>query len=462
MLTQILLLALTAVYPVGDRLEIGAVARMRFRYVGAAADSVTGINGEVLKTGLDSRARLDLSAAFRLAAPLTLGAAIRLSNEDSDRTLFAPDLVSVRPAGAWWWARFHQGIADVTAGAYDASFTALTLMRWDPTDNPLGSGASCCAVSVGGLRGNSLEELTEEYKLEGARLVLTPGPLNATLLLAIPSLAAEGESYRRYLGGARLGYGFMVPWLGSTATLALNGVRAMDDKKSVSQASAPPLRSDVLSMNMDLPVLEPAALVGEFAYSMRDDNLVLAEPELRGAGINAGVRLGDRENLDVQARYMRLDRNFMPLFRAQSIARNRQGFRVSATRRNLTIGSAAVSLSGYLKYLREFEPMIGSVFTKGLYPGAFRVATASARLEPWYGAVFGVDGEWRFNTRRDDPGTLGYDETLDATELIGSLLFSYRFTLQNSVQLKYSLVSHREPATSYLAHLPSLELSFKI
>src|SRR5512138_135846 len=186
-MTPLLLVCLlVGSYPVGDRLEFDAAARMRFRYVGAPAESVTGINGEVLRTGLDLRARLDLLASFRLADPLTLGAAIRLSNEDSDRTLYAPDLVSVRAAAGWWWARYHQAAVDATAGAYDASFTALTLMRWDPTDNPLGAGASCCAVSVGGLRGNSLEELTEEYKLEGARVVLTPGPLKAALLAAIP------------------------------------------------------------------------------------------------------------------------------------------------------------------------------------------------------------------------------------------------------------------------------------
>jgi hypothetical protein len=454
MLTQILLLALTAVYPLSDRLEIGAVARMRFRYVGAAADSVAGINGEVLKTGLDARARLDLSATFRLADPLQLGAAVRISNEESNQTLYAPDLVSGRLAAGWWWARFQKGIADATAGAYDASFTALTLMRWDPTDNPLGTGASCCAVSVGGLRGTSLEELSEEYKLEGARLVLAPGPLNATLLFALPSLPSEGESYTRYLGGARLRWDFLVPWLQSTASLGLNGLRAMDDESSVNQAKAPPLRSDVASFDLNLPVLDQMALVGELAYALRDDNLALADPELSGSGVNAGIRVGDRENLDIQARYVRFDRNFMPLFRAQSIGRNRQGFRVSASRRSLPIGNA--------KYLREFEPMIGSEFTHGLYPGGFWVATASARIEPWYGANFGLDGEWRLNTRRDDPNTPAYDETLDATEVIGSLLFVYRFTLQNSVQFKYSLVSHHELTTSYLAHLPGLELNLKI
>ena len=462
MFAQILLLALIAVYPVGDRLEIGAVARMRFRYVGAAADSVPGINGEVLKTGMDSRARLDLSAAFRLTDALQLGAAVRISNEDSDRTLYAPDLVSGQLAAGWWWARFQKGIADATAGAYDASLTALTLMRWDPTDNPLGTGASCCAVSVGGLRGTSLEELTEEYKLEGARLVLSPGPLNATLLFALPSLPSEGVSYTRYLAGTRLRWDFLVPWLQSTASLGLNGLRAMDDKSSIRQATAPPLRSDVASVDLNLPVLDAAALVGEFAYASRDNNLALADPVSTGSGVNAGIRLGDRENLDIQARYVRFDRDFMPLFRAQSISRNRQGFRVSASRRNLSFDGATASFAGYVKYLREFEPMIGSEFTHGLYPAGFWVATASARVEPWYGASFGLDGEWRFNTRRDDANTPAYDETLNATEIIGSLLFIYRFTLQNSVQLKYSLVSHREPATSYVAHLPSLELSFKI
>jgi hypothetical protein len=460
--TIVLVFSLTGAFAVGDRLDLSALARMRFRLIGAPGDSIDGISGERLKTGFDFRTRLDLGAAYSLTEQLKLGAALRMSNEDADATLFPPDLVSSRLVGGWWWARFEQGAVGATAGSYDASFTPLTLMRWDPGDNPLGSGSSCCAVAVGGLRGNSLEDLSADYRLEGARLVLTPGPLNATLLFARTALPSAGKSYAQYLAGARLRYDPLVPWLTSTASFGITGLRVIDDKGSAGQAANPPLRSDVASIDMNLPVLEPVAVVGEFAYSMRDDNLALADPELSDAGVSAGLRLGDRENLDLQVRYLRFEPNFVPLYRALTVGRDRHGFRFFAARRNIVLGRVTASASGYVKFLRELAPMVGAEFTGGKYPGDFRVVTGSIRCEPWYGTSLGIDAEWRRNTRIDDPATLQSDERLDATETIGSLVVAQRFTLQNSVQLKYSLVNHQDPAVTYTAHLPSFELNFKI
>ncbi len=457
-----LLCSLAGAFAVGDRLDVSALARMRFRLIGAPGDSIDGISGERLKTGFDFRSRLELGATFRATERLKLGTALRVSNEDADATLFPPDLVSGRLAGGWWWARFEQGIADITAGAFDASFTPLTLMRWDLDDNPLGSGSSCCAVAVGGLRGNSLEDFSADYRLEGTRLVLAPGPLHATLLLARTALPSAGRSYAQYLGGVRLRYEPLVPWLTSTACFGITGLRVTDDKGSVGQAANPPLRSDVASFDLSLPVLEPVAVVAEVAYSMRDDNLALADPELSDAGMSTGLRLGDRENLDLQMHYLRFEPNFLPLYRALTVGRNRQGLRFFAARRNIAFGRVTASASGYVKFLRELVPMVGTEFTGGKYPGDFRVVTMSIRCEPWYGTSLGVDGEWRRNTRTDDPATLQADERLDATEVIGSLLLVRRLTLQNSVQLKYSLVRHRDPAAAYTAHLPGLELNLKI
>jgi hypothetical protein len=370
--------------------------------------------------------------------------------------------VSSDVVAGWWWVRYSRSLLGATIGAYDASFTPLTLMRWDPADNPLGGGSSCCAVAVGGLRGESLEELTEDYKLEGAKFDLAPGPAKVTLLLARTAPAAEAVRYAQYLAGGRAKLDFFCSWAGRAATVGLSGLRVVDDLGSVRERGTnDPLCSDVAGADFDLPVAGQVALSAEYAYSLRDDNRLTAEPELSGQGLSAGVRVGDREQLDGRLYYVRAEPDFLPLFRAQSVSRNRQGVRFSLTRRAIAVGPTLVSLSAYVKYQREFEPLVGTKFTGGRYPGSFWVATASAGIEPWGDIRLEAQGEWRRNSRADDPETPQADELLNVTEAIGSLLTTYRFTLQNTVQLKYSLVRHAEPDERYLAHIPSLEVSVK-
>ncbi len=448
-----------------QRFEVTGKGKIRFRYAGATGDSldsIPGIYGEYLNKGFDFRGRLDLELGYRLADALSLGAAVRITNEESDAVLWPPDLVSSRVLAGWWWAELQQGIFNATVGAYDASFTPLTLMRWDPADNPLGAGASCCAVTVGGLRGESLEELTEDYKLEGVKVVLKPGPTSATLIFGRPALASESLSYARYLGGIRAGYDLFCPWAQTGAKFGLTALQVADDRESVNEASVLPLCSDVVGGDFDIPVTDRIALVGEYAYSMRNDNtadtvLVL---EQRDHGASMGLRFGDREQLDGRFQYIRTGTDFAPLFRAQSVLSNRHGFRASLARHNIFLGQMAISISGYVKYQQEFKPFIGDIPALGRYPGNFWIVTLSSRFEPWYEVSFGLDGELRRNSRQDDPDT-GMDESLDVTEIIGSALFAYNFTPQNSVQLKYSLMRHTEPTDRCLTYLPSLELSVR-
>ena len=464
-----MILCLVSTYNLGERVEISGKGRMRFRLVAPdiAAESIQGISGEYLRRGFDARTRLELGIAYRLANPLRLGAAVRLSNEEADATAYPPDLVSTRAVAGWWWAEFRKGIVEATVGTYDASFTPLTLMRWDLSDNPLGSGSACCAVAMGGLRGSSLEEFVADYKLEGARLVLRPGSLQGTAVFARTALPLETRTYAQYLGGLRAHYDLFCPWAMTRARFGVTGLRVSDDRNSVTMAQHPPLRSDVLGADLELPILGQFALLGEWAYSLRDDNTRIPDPESRGSGINAGFRFGDRENLDAQLQYVRSDPDFFPLMRALSCPRDRHGIRASGVLRNRMLGAVNTSFSVYAKFQQEVRPMLGSVFTAGQYPGRYWIAAATSRLEPWYGYSFGIDGEWRHNTRRDDPATAAYDETIGATEVIASLIAGYRFTLQNTIQLKYALVRHDEQTNAYhgqlayWAHLPSLELNLK-
>jgi hypothetical protein len=137
-----LLVCIVAAYPVGSRVELEAKGRMRLRYVGADTWPVTGSYGETLSLGYDYRARIELGLRYKFSDAFRAGAAVRLSNEESQGMLPPPDLVSSTPVAGWWWASYRKGVADAVAGTFDFSLTPLTFMRWDLNDNALGSGGS--------------------------------------------------------------------------------------------------------------------------------------------------------------------------------------------------------------------------------------------------------------------------------------------------------------------------------
>jgi hypothetical protein len=307
--------------------------------------------------------------------------------------------------------------------------------------------------------------LIPDYKLEGVRAVFTPGPLTATVAVARAALPIESRTFSQYLISGRTAFAIPGLWRGTSGVLAATVMRATDDVKSVSGAQKQPLRSDVVSVDADVPLVGSLALTGEFAYSLRDDNLRLPDPEKRDIGILAGLRLGDRTKRDVQLTYIQTNPDFNPLYRALSYARDRRGVRASIAMRQMGTRLARVQLFG--KYLREIKAMNGTEFTDGRYLGSFLDVAGSFRIDPLGGLTTGIEGEWRRNTRLDDELTPAFDENLDVNDALGSALLIVKLVDACNVMVKYTLNVHREAGNAYhgpnnyVSHTPSVEVAVK-
>jgi hypothetical protein len=315
------------------------------------------------------------------------------------------------------------------------------------------------------LRPNSLEDLVPDYKLEGMRVVLTPGPLTATVALARTAMPIETKTFSQYVIAGRTTWAIPGLWRGTQGTLAATVMRATDDAKSVVGAQKQPLRSDVVGVDADVPLVGSLALTGEFAYSLRDDNLRLPDPLGKDYGLLAGVRLGDRTKRDFQLTYIQTNPNFNPLYRALSYARDRRGVRASLALRQMGPRLVRVQLFG--KYLREIKAMDGSEFTDGRFTGSYVDVAGSFRCDPLRDLTVGVEGEWRTNKRQDDELTQGFDEKLGLNEVLASALAIVKLVDACNVMVKYTLTVHREVenayhgANNYISHTPSVEVAVK-
>ena len=147
----ILILMPWIIFAMQDNFIFSGEGKLRFRYVEADEDGLTGVYGEELKKGLSMRQRFDFSGDFFIAEYLTVGGTVRISNEDSKDILGVPDFVSTTPVAGWWYANLYNKPFDITVGSYETNFTPLTLMRWDQEDNPLGAAGCGCQVAVSGI-----------------------------------------------------------------------------------------------------------------------------------------------------------------------------------------------------------------------------------------------------------------------------------------------------------------------
>jgi hypothetical protein len=438
--------------------------KLRFRYVEADQDQITGSYGEVLKQGLGMRQRIDLTLDYFLTDYLTIRGTVRISNEEFEGILPPPDLISTRAIAGWWSANVYKPPFDVTLGAYDASFTPLTMMRWDQNDNPLGAAGCGCQIAVGGISGESLEELEEDYLLEGAHVMYENRFTDASILYARPEVDMEGESFTRHMFGGRMR--IILPYTRnfSTLTIGITGLRVVDDTQSVSMALYDPLQSDVVGVDINVPLLWKFSGVAEFARSIRDDNLfsdvdVIHEEN----GIIAGISLKSGDRIDLYALYIQLDPYFSPLYRAISYAKNRQGFRGSLTVRKIPLMSHLLSASLYTKVLREIKPTWNEAITEWHNSltdhGIGNIALSYTMFEQWKAEV---SYEFRMQRRDDDAMTLA-DETIDLITHVISGGLTYEFTFQTKVMLKYRYIYNIDGfgTDSYQAHMPSLQFNFK-
>ena len=447
-----------------DNLVLSGEGRLRFRYVKANQDEITGTYGEALRQGLSMRQRFDLSGDFFLTEYLTVGGAVRISNEDSKTMLGPPDLISTKAVAGWWFANVYKNPFDVTIGAYETSFTPLTLMRWDQNDNPLGASGCGCQVAIGGISAESLEELKEDYRLEGAFAKIEGGLGDISLHFARPMIADEDTTYARHVYGGRAR--LVLPYTRnfSTMVIGITGLRAQDDVESVDQATYDPLQSDVIGVDINLPLFWKVSCIAEYARSIRDDNLSSNIDVTHSEnGVMAGLKITSSDILDANALYLRLDPYFSPLYRAISYSKNRQGFRCTITYRKLPVFQQLLNISIYAKGLRDIKPTWNEAITEwhssladylvGNVVASLRVSN-NWRIESSY--------EYRDTQRTDDISTLSI-ETIDEQTHIASFSIAYGFTLQSSIILKYQFIKNVDGTgqNDYDVHIPMMEFSFK-
>ncbi len=447
-----------------DGYMLSGEGKIRFRNVDASGEEISGLYGENLPIGLSLRQRFDLSLDVFLTDYLTVGGTVRISNEDTQQVLPPPDLISTTALAGWWRVNFFKGPFDITLGAYETSFTPLTLMRWDQDDNPLGATSCGCQVAVAGISGESLEELKADYRLEGALAKIQKGIGDISLLYARPGIASEAETYTRHMFGTRAR--LLLPYTRnfSTLTIGITLLRAVDDTASSSQALYDPLRSDVIGIDLRVPLVWKLSCIAEYARSIRDDNLLSTVDAVRSEnGFIAGLNLKSGDAVDAHALVLHLDPYFSPLYRALSYAKNRQGFRGSFTIRKIPFFSHMLNVSLYAKLLREVKPTWNDVITE--WHGSLTDFTiASTALSYVLFDRWQAEGsyEFRTNQRVDDPATLA-DEIVDLKTHILAFSLCYDFTIQSTIMFQYQFIKNIDGLgqDSYNAHVPMLQFSFK-
>ncbi len=453
-----------ALHSLDDRYILSGEGKVRLRNIDASSSEISGLYGEDLQIGLSMRQRFDLSLDVILTEHLNVGGTVRISNEDSKAVLAPPDLISTTALTGWWRVNFFKDPFDITLGAYEASFTPLTLMRWDQDDNPLGATGCGCQVAVAGISGESLEELQADYRLEGALARIQEGTGDITVLYARPGIALEPETYTRHMVGARAR--LLLPYTRnfSTLTIGITLLRAVDDTASVDQALYDPLQSDVIGIDLRVPLFWKLSCIAEYARSIRDDNLLSTVDPVRSEnGFVAGLNFKSGDAVDAHALVLRLDPYFSPLYRALSYAKNRQGIRGSFIFRKISLFSKLLDVSLYAKLLREIKPTWNDAITE--WHGSltdFNIASAAlsyALFDRWK-----TEGTYEFrNSRRvDDPPTLA-NETVDIKTHILSFSLCYDFTLQSTIMVQYQFIKNidGQGQDSYDAHVPMLQFSFK-
>ncbi|MDD5528610.1 MAG: hypothetical protein PHX21_01110 [bacterium] len=464
----------SGVFAEQDKFTITGEGKIRFKYVEANVDTIKGSYGETLKKGLTLRERIDLSVNVPITEYLKVNGTVRISNEDTPTVMLpAPDFVSTKAIAGWMSLSFERSPFTVIAGSYDASFTPLTFMRWDLNDNPLGATTCACQASVGGISGESLEELQEDYKLEGLKTELSGELGDITALFAIPQFESENRNVNKYMYGARARFVPSFIENLSSASIGVTGLSVKDDTTTVGLSYTKPFQSDVFGFDTRIPILWNTSFVGEYARSIRDDDLRnTLSPVYRKNGITGGLQLLSSDKIDANLLYLHMDPYFSPLYKALSYAANRKGVRFSFTCRELPLFSKQVTIAGYYKKLKEIEPTWDEVFIPIVYDS--KVTTIHSSLTDFLVANFGItvpivsnwkienDYEYRSGYRPDDILTIMDERISDQTAIV-SLILSYEFTMQSKVLLKYQFIDYMDNIgeKDYKANIPMLQFSFK-
>ncbi len=458
-------------YAKENNFTIGGEGKIRFRYIDATIDQISGTYGENLKKGFSLRQRIDLLLNVPLTKYLSVNAALRITNEDSRDILPPPDLISMKALAGWWSLDFEKTPFNAIVGAYDASFTPLTFMRWDPKDNPLGASGCACQSSVGGISGESLEDPQEDYKIEGIKLESYGELGDITVLFARPEIAIDEETYARHMYGAR--GRFITPSIRYIPSFAIGitGLRIKDNIQSVdtvyyTHPPQAPFQSDVFGIDIDFPIVWNISFIAEYAKSIRDDNLLTNEnSEKDDDGITGGVQLLNNDKIEANLIYLKMETNFSPFYRAVSYKNNQEGYRSSFIYRN-HLFSRPLSISGYFKKLREIEPTqnIRRIpLEEHTSISNYTIGNFALNMEFFDNWKLGGTYEYRKIDRLDDASTVAI-ETIDQKTNINSLSLTYEFTIQSTLTFKHQIIDHIDTIdgeNSYKAYLPTLQFSVK-
>ena len=443
---------------------VNGEGKIRFRYITADTSDITGSYGEALKQGMSLRWRFDISGGYPLADYFLTEAGLRVTNENSTGALLPPDFITGKSVAGWWAVSYLREPMEITLGKYDASFTPLTFMRWDTKDNPLGASGCACQISVGGISGESLEEPQEDYRLEGARIKASAGFGDLTALFAQPQVPVEGMFYQQYLAGGRARIILSPFRTKRSMVIGLSALRVKDEPSSIGTALLAPLQSDVLSADLSVPLIGDLSMVGEGAFSIRDDNLLsVANPIREGYGLVAGFQYMQADRIEANLQFLRLDPWYSPLYRALSYAKNRQGGKISFIYRDLEMFRKLITFSLYFKDWQEIDPTWNETITE-IHHSLQDFMTGNAGLSMKFVGNWHVEVDYEYRSiKRPDDVSTGLDEAIDDLTQIVSLILTYDVTLQTKLLIKGQVIDNVDNAgdNDYRAYIPILQFSTK-
>lgn len=348
-------------YGLDQNLDVTGNVRLRLRHVDSP-DTVdlAGTYGETVRQGFSLKHRLVLEVAYPLTDQVQAGGMLRVSNEGSAVLEAGPDYLSSEFGSAF--VAYESPTVRTRLGYYTTAYTPLTLMRWDPKDDPEGGGGCGCpgaGGAAGAILGETLEELGPNLTFEGARVSLTPkGTFGLDGFLARPRQA--GEDYQIITYGGRVG---LVSYLKSKASfldLGLLAVRSEEDEHSLggTASAGAAFKKAVYGLSWKAPLARTISLDGEWTITKSSGDV-----KKNGKGGIVSLAVRPHAAVRIEAAYLYLSPNWDSYFRALSYNPDRQGVRL---RLEVERGPALVAL--FARYLTTIEATAEPGGGKTAYP----------------------------------------------------------------------------------------------
>jgi len=353
-----------------DDLDWSGDVRMRLRYVDSAKPSpVKGTYGEMLTRGFNYRNRFVLEVAYPVTGRISVGGKLRVSNEGEIVLRTGPEYLSSEFGSVF--AAYETPALRSRFGYFDISYSPLTLMRWDLSDDPEGGGGGCtvCPGSpgvAGTIVGESLEELGPALTFEGVWAEATPwevlggnGFFTKSDIAAAAGEVIETTPVMTY--GGKFDLKHYLTRVSSLIEASALVVRSEEDTEGdwIGGGSPhQPFDNTVVGLMWDVPVVKGVNVEGEWNQTITN-NKVGAPSELEGYGgifsLTAETSGKDRK-IRFAGSYIYLSPNWDSFFRALSYNPNRKG-----TRLRLEYTEDRFLLALFAKYLSSIDPVYDPV-----------------------------------------------------------------------------------------------------